>query len=892
MEDEAVVARDIQMQLDAMGFDPVGHAASGEDAIALADTLRPDLVVMDIQLAGAMDGIAAARIIRARFGVPVVFLTAYATDDILSRAAETAASGYIIKPFHEREMRAVLALALYKHQAEAALQRSEATMEQAFGASPIGMALVALDGRFLRVNAAFCAMLGRTEAQFQSTDFQHVTHPDDVAADVQFSQEVLAGARPSFQMAKRYVHHDGRIVWAQLDVTLVRDAGGAPLHFVAQVQDITEQHQAGEALRRSEAVHAKMVANIGDVIVIVDRQGINRYKSPNVERVFGWKPEELVGTGAFDNVHPDDAHALHNVFGALARAPGSAGTTQFRYRCKDGRYKWVEISVVNLLDDPDINGILGNYQDITERKLAATALQDSETRYRNLFEEAGDGIFYFSADDGRIIQANQAFARMHGYTVAELQGMSLQALDTPESARLAPERIARLLAGESMHFEVTHLHKDGHAFPMEVSASLVVAGERLIQGFHRDITERRRAESEQEKLQAQLLQAQKMESVGRLAGGVAHDFNNMLAVILGTTDVAMEQLDPSNPVYGDLQEIRAAAERSADLTRELLTFARKQTVAPQVLNLNDSVPSLLAMLRRLIGEDIRLVWRPDPMLWSILMDPSQFGHILTNLCVNARDAIADVGTVTIETTNCVFDESFCERHADATPGEYVRVTVTDDGTGMSGDVLTQLFEPFFTTKKAGEGTGLGLATVYGAVRQNLGFITVSSTIGQGATFELHFPRHIGVLKSARRSGALAIPVGGQETILIVEDEPSILRLTTRVLEAQGYAVLGAGSPDEAIRLAKEHPGDINLLLTDVVMPAMNGRDLTNALLKIRPTIRPLFMSGHTADVIANRGMLITGVSFLQKPFSTRALTDKVREVLDAVIVPDAPGPSS
>lgn len=396
----------------------------------------------------------------------------------------------------------------------------------------------------------------------------------------------------------------------------------------------------------------------------------------------------------------------------------------------------------------------------------------------------------------------------------------------------------------------------------------------------RFITERKRAEEEREKLQGQLAQAQKMESVGRLAGGVAHDFNNMLGVIIGHTELALEQVEQTQPLYVSLVEIRKAAQRSTELTRQLLAFARKQTVTPKVLDLNNTVEGMLNMLQRLIGEDIELAWRPGKDIGLIKMDPSQIDQILANLCVNARDAIMNTGMVAIETDSAAFDEVYCEEHPGFVPGEYVLLAVNDDGCGMDRDTLDKLFEPFFTTKPMGKGTGLGLATVYGIVKQNDGFINVYSEPGHGTTFKIYLPR-CATKDALMPKEELARPVaGGQETILLVEDEPGILKMTLKMLERQGYTVLAASTPGGAMSQAAQYKGEIHLLMSDVIMPEMNGRDLAKDLLSIYPDLKLLFMSGYTADVIAHHGVLEEGVHFIQKPFSINDLAAKVREVLD------------
>jgi len=391
-------------------------------------------------------------------------------------------------------------------------------------------------------------------------------------------------------------------------------------------------------------------------------------------------------------------------------------------------------------------------------------------------------------------------------------------------------------------------------------------------GVSRDITE-------EVNLREQMRQAQKMESVGRLAGGVAHDYNNMLSVILGYTDLALEKLDPGDPLSADLQEILGAARRSVDITRQLLAFSRRQTIAPRVLDLNETVESLLKMLRRLIGEDIELAWLPGARVWPIRMDPSQIDQILVNLCVNARDAITDVGSITIETDTKTFDDAYCADHPGFVPGDFVLLSISDDGCGMDKQIQEHLFEPFFTTKEIGKGTGLGLATVYGIVKQNNGFINVYSEPGQGTALRIYLPRHEAALQSLPKKGPATPDARGSETILLVEDEPRILRMTTMMLERLGYTVLPARTPGEAMGLAGEHAAGIHLLMTDVVMPDMNGRVLAERLQVLNPDLKVLFMSGYTANVIAHRGVLESGVYFIQKPFSKKELAEKVRAAL-------------
>lgn len=402
------------------------------------------------------------------------------------------------------------------------------------------------------------------------------------------------------------------------------------------------------------------------------------------------------------------------------------------------------------------------------------------------------------------------------------------------------------------------------------------------------VIERRLAEQAAAELEGQLQQAKKMETVGRLAGGVTHDFNNMLGVIIGHAELALSQAVPGEPLHEDLTEIHKAALRSAELTRQLLAYARRQRIVRKVVDLNATVSPVLTMLRRLLGENVALEWTPAVGVWPVSVDQSQLEQTLTNLCVNARDAIDDVGTVRISTANTLIDARFCAAHPDAAPGDYVRLTVSDDGRGIGVELLPPLFEPFFTTKGVGNGTGLGLATVYGAIRQNGGFITVDSALGEGTTFGIHFPRYTGNVKPEGRLRDNTPASGGHETILVVEDEPTLLQLAAKALEAEGYTVLVANRPGEAIRLATEHAGAIDLLLTDVVMPEMNGRDLVNLLLPGNARFNYLFMSGFSEHASLGDDLLADEAHFIEKPFAVAALTGKVRAVLGRGRVASAP----
>lgn len=504
-------------------------------------------------------------------------------------------------------------------------------------------------------------------------------------------------------------------------------------------------------------------------------------------------------------------------------------------------------------------------------------LHNSEAKTRSILENIGLGVTLISPDM-EILEMNRRIQEWFPGIDLSRRHICYEAFNDPPGAEICSYcPTSKTLRDGLVHEATTQTpHPDGVRNYRLVSSPIVNADGEVVAAIEiaEDITEKL-------SLEAQLQQAQKMESVGRLAGGVAHDFNNLLGVVIGHTELALEQMKPTEALYTPLQDIQNAAHRSAELTRQLLAFARQQTVVPKVLDLNSTVEGMLKMLRRLIGEDVDLVWQPDSNLWPVKMDPSQIDQILANLCLNARDAIASVGEISIKTQRVTFDDAYCANNPGYTPGHFVRLEVSDNGQGMDKETQGKIFEPFFTTKQIGKGTGLGLATVYGIVQQNKGFLNVSTEQSQGSTFEIYLPRHLEESQQAPAKRTTAPDPGGDETILVVEDEAPILKITRLILERLGYHIMTASSPEEALRLASEVKDKIDLLLTDVVMPGMNGKELAEEMLSMNPGLKSLFMSGYTNNIIVHHGILEDGIDHIQKPFSMQDLAVKVREVLDS-----------
>jgi len=514
---------------------------------------------------------------------------------------------------------------------------------------------------------------------------------------------------------------------------------------------------------------------------------------------------------------------------------------------------------------------------MSERKRVEEALRESEERYRDLVENAHD-IIYSHDLKGNHISINKAGEQITGYSREEALTLNLAQTIAPESLPKAQEMLTRQLAGEkATAYEMEIIAKDGRRIAVEAKIKLVFQdGVPIgVQGVARDVTERKQLEN-------QLRQAQKMESIGTLAGGIAHDFNNLMTVVTGYGELALRGLELTNPVRSKIEEIKKAGEHAASLTRQLLAFSRKQVLQPKVLDLNTVIISISKMLPRMIGEDIELRIELAASLDQVRADPGQIEQILMNLAVNARDAMPNGGLLTIETRNFHLDGNYASRHAVLQAGHYAMLSVSDNGCGMDTETQAHIFEPFYTTKEVGKGTGLGLSMVYGIVKQSGGTIWVYSELGKGSTFKIYLPR-VDEVVDAEDSGDYSISAPrGHETILLVEDEDVVRSLSKEILEDYGYAVIAAPNGPEGLRICREFDGQIDLVITDVVMPQMSGLELAESVGVLRPDARVLYMSGFTNDAVVRHGVGDDGLCFIQKPFSPDSLALKAREVLDQI----------
>jgi two-component system cell cycle sensor histidine kinase/response regulator CckA len=653
------------------------------------------------------------------------------------------------------------------------------------------------------------------------------------------------------------------------------EAGGAA-HFglVAEDQRAATVHRDNERLLE----RAQELARIGSWWYDLSQDGALRWSKQTYE-IFGVSEREFDGhIDTFWNlVHPDDREAVRSACRAALDGRG-AYSVEHRIIRADGRIAWVHEEADVIRDAAGCPAqMIGVSQDITERRQAEDALRLSEARYRTLFELAPEAILTLDVRHWELVEANASAERLLGYPRETLLRLPPDTFSPPaqpdgaNSAAAIRERLAAADAAASA-FEWVFRNSAGGDVPCEVRlAPLPSESSQLVRLTITDISHRKR-------LEEQLRVAQRMESVGRLAGGIAHDFNNVLTAVLGFVELARRPLPAEHPVQDHLSAIQEAAERAANLTRQLLAFSRKQVNEPKIINLADHLHEMDRLLRRLLGEDVDLRIVPAADLWSTRIDPSHFQQVIVNLAVNARDAMPDGGSLVIQTRNISRGDKLFERHPSVPPGDYVLVTVTDTGAGIDPAIQPHIFEPFFSTKGLGQGTGLGLPTCMGNVQRADGHISVESAPGKGATFLVWLPRHGGSADvAARAPAALA---GGSETILLVEDEASVRRIAASVLESLGYSVISAESGPEALGLVDSHSGPIDLLVTDVIMPQLSGKALADQLAKRLPGLPVLYTSGYDDNVVARHGALDPGVNFLQKPYTPAVLGNKVRELLD------------
>jgi two-component system cell cycle sensor histidine kinase/response regulator CckA len=762
-----------------------------------------------------------------------------------------------------------------RKRAEAALRESEDRFRSLIENAMDIITVLDTDGTIRYESPSVERVLGHRPEELVGRRAFDFIHPEDVP-EVQRLLAATGQTEGASRIAEfRFRHRDGS--WRVLESiakNLLSDPSAAGI--VVNTRDVTERKRVEQQLR----LHTTALEAAANGVLISDAAGTTLWINPAFTALTGYRPDEVVGHTLRLLKSGTQDEAFYRTLWATILA-GRVWRGEIVNRRRDGTLYTEDMTITPVRSTGgSVTHFIAVKQDISERKRTEGALRESEARFRSAFEETAVGMTLQDLE-GHYLRVNAAFCRMVGYSESELLATSWQRLTHPEDIEIEGDSL--LLRGDALAYQIEkrYVHRQGHVVWVSVNASLV--RERDGRALHfivqvQDITDRKRAEEERAQLEAQLRQAQKMEAIGRLAGGVAHDFNNLLTVIQGRSALLGAKLPPESPLRRHVDLIEHAGLRAAALTRQLLAFSRQQVLEPKVLDVPALITGLAPMLRRLIGEDVEFVTASTPPVGRVKIDPGQLEQVILNLVVNARDAMPGGGRLRVEAMNVELDARYAALHPWAAPGPYVMLAVSDTGVGMDEATQARIFEPFFTTK--GEhGTGLGLATVHGIVKQAGGTIEVYSEPGRGTTFKIFLPRVAETPEPASASPDMP-PPRGTETILLVEDEEALLHLTREVLAEQGYTVLEARHGAEALLTAAQSPDPIHLLLTDVIMPQLNGRELARRLATTRPGLRVLYMSGYTAGAIEQHGVLDADISFIQKPFTPIQLARKVREALD------------
>ena len=789
---------------------------------------------------------------------------------------------------------------------ELALRESEERYRRIASCVPDVIWIADCSGRFVYVNEVVERMFGQTVEDSLKLSIGDTVIPEYAARVRAMFEETLAAARaPDFNRnrIRTYelpeIRKDGSMFWAEVTSSILWSADGAPAGVIGVTRDITERREAAKALKEGEERYRRIARCIPDLLWIIDNAGRITYVNESVERITGWTVEEFQKLSIEDVMVPEDAaraRAIYDTAVMKAKLPGYDRNrivlNEYRNLKKDGSTFWAEVTSAFLwTEDGQPAGLIGTTRDVTERKLAAKAIRESEERYRRIACCVPDVIWICDLS-GRFLYANEAVTRLQGWTPEEFLKLTYADVMDPEGATRAMAAIKDGLKRAKAPgyeqdpvraFEAKAFKKDGSTFWAEVSAAFLLAEDRTptgLIGSMRDITERKQSEQEREMLQTQLIQAQKMEAIGQLAGGVAHDFNNILTAILMQLNLLENESNVPDDVRRSLKEMEGMAQRATNLTRQLLLFSRRQVLQRQVLDLNSLLGNLLKMLRRLIGENIHLEFNGSGEALWLEADPGMLEQVVMNLVVNARDAMPRGGRVMLRTYVVTLDGSTKARHPEAREGVFVCLSVADTGSGIDSATAKRIFEPFFTTKEAGKGTGLGLATVYGIAKQHGGWVEMETQLGKGSAFTIFLPACAGGVLAAEPVPGGTLPRGRGERVLLVEDEAAVRQAVSDMLERLGYQVSAASDGAEAMGLWRKELGSFDLVLSDIVMPGgISGDDFAEQVLREKRDLRVVLMSGYRPEVRIHSPDLVPRISFLQKPFSATALADVLHERL-------------
>ncbi len=880
VEDEIIAAMEIKYRLESMGYDVVKIVDTGKQAIQqCAEAHPPHLIIMDVMLKGEIDGVETAEIIHNRFDIPVVYLTAYSDEKTLQRAKITSPYGYVLKPLQERELHIAIEVALYKYKMEKCLRDKEEWLSTTLNS--ISDAVITTDkkGLITFMNPVAERLVGWKKENAVQKELKKVfkiVHAK-TGLPVQISlRNILNKSSIWFENNCVLISRDGSKIQIDSTASPIINHEDHISGIVLVFRDITERKRAEEAHRESEERFKNIFENAPVGIYRTSPGGEILMANATLIKMLGYSSfKELAKRNLeVEGFFPEYPRSK---FKKRIESEEQIIGLESIWKRKDGTALSVQENA-KAFHDENGNTLYyeGTVEDITERKRTENAFRESEKRFRSLVENSFTGIFILD-DDLRYVYVNNEFMRILGYSREEIINQDFRKFLNGRTEELVMNFIKQHKEGKDRPVEdkVELTAKDGEKRKVILIVSSIkdLTGNVQIMTQVLDITE-------QKKLEEQLLHAQKMEAIGILAGGIAHDFNNLLTAIRGCADMALFEVDASHPVCRDLKEIQSASERAAELTRELLLFSRKQPMKFISMNLNDIVDHLYKIFMRLIGEDIKVYTDFNPKLWSINADKGTLEQVVMNLIVNARDAMPHGGKMTIKTDNTVINKSCRKVFPEAKSGNFVVLSVTDTGIGMTKETIQHLFEPFFTTKGIGKGTGLGLSVVYGIVREHGGWINVYSEPGQGTTFKIYFPAIFKKpLIDEKENISMKKLKGNGERILIVEDEKHVRELAHKILYKYGYHVFLSETLTEARCVFRRERGNFNLIFSDVVLPDGNGIELVDELLCNDPKLRILLSSGYTDHKSQWPLIQERGFQFLEKPYTLYALLGAVQQAI-------------
>jgi two-component system, cell cycle sensor histidine kinase and response regulator CckA len=885
---DARLIRELLREAPGTGFD----LDVRETLASALDRIRSggvDVVLVDLGLPDSQGIDTLRRVHAAAPDVPAVVLTGFADEELATRAVREGAQDYLVKGRGDGELLArALTYAIERHEARVALERKEQHFRALIENALDFIALLDERGAILYQSASAELAMGYGAGDLVGTSAFERIHPHDRTVLDGLFEKIARTPGESAVVGFRFLHADG--TWRTIE-GIARNLLHHPAvrAVVFNGHDVTDRMFAEQRLTTEQTLRHAIERAVASGVVAHDRDGRTTYVNGAFCRMVGWSEAELLGAAPPFVYWPPEEHGrIRAAFERTLSGEAPADGFELTFWRKNGQRFDALVLVTPLADDPGpISGWVASVTDVTRLRRAESAVKVSEQQYRLLAENASDVIWMLGVDLS-MQYLSPSIQRLRGYTVDEAMQQSVADVLTPASLDVAMHALREELSREattghdrhwSRTLDLEMVRKDGSTVWTESRITLLRDDDGLLSGFlgvSRDISERKAAEEALRKSEEERRQLQKMEAIGRLAGGVAHDFNNMLTVILGRAGMLLSRLHREDPVRREIELIQTTGQRAASLTRQLLAFSRKQILQPKVLDVNGVVSDLDKMLRRLIGEDIELVTELSPFALRVRADEAQLQQVVLNLAVNARDAMPSGGRLRIATAGLELGDSEQHPHG-LTTGRWVVLTVADNGCGMPPDVQSRVFEPFFTTKE--HGTGLGLATVYGIVKQHDGEIVLESIENHGTTFTIYLPTTVAAIDLGRAAQSPALRARSQATILIVEDEADVREILCEVLEDLGYRVLPAADAVEALATVAEHGRTIDLVVTDIVMPGMNGPDLVARLRRTRAGLRAVYISGYTDGAISEQRQLPPGTHFLSKPFSPESLATRVRDAL-------------